>query len=118
MAMAIEHRICPKCTRAFYASSVVASLTCPSCGFIMLDGRPVKRIKTNIDLTFSFGERKMPVRLVDYSEGGLRIAYKGTALEVNSLIDLDIEKLNIHGTAMAVWTKKISGAISTGFRLI
>ncbi len=118
MAAAIEHRVCPKCARAFYASSGVESLKCPHCKYVVLDGRPGKRIKTDLYLTFSFGGRSMPVQLVDYSEGGLRIAYKGKPLEINTLIDLDIEKLNIRGTAMAVWTKRVSGAISTGFRLI
>jgi ribosomal protein S27AE len=114
----VDHRVCPGCNGAFYATTGAQSLSCPRCGYVVLDGRPAKRIKTEIPLTFYSGGRSTPVRLVDYSEGGLRIAYKGKALEVNSLIALDIEKLNIHGTAMAVWTRKISGAISTGFRII
>ncbi len=116
--MAIDHRICPGCGRVFYASASAASLSCPSCGYVMLDGRPARRIKTKLGLTFATAGGSIPVRLVDYSEGGLRIAYKGKGLEVNTLIDLDIEKLNIRGTAMAVWTKKISGAVSTGFRFV
>jgi len=117
-ASIVDHRVCPGCNGAFYATSAAHSLSCPRCGYVILDGRPGQRTKTNIGLTFSFGEKSMPVRLVDYSEGGFRIAYNGKALEINTLIDLDIEKLNIHGTAMAVWTKKISGAVSTGFRII
>ncbi len=117
-ASSVDHRVCPECNGAFYATSGARSLACPRCGYVVLDGRPAKRTKTDMPLTFSFGGKSMPVKLVDYSEGGLRIAYKGKALEVNTLIGLDIEKLNIRGTALAVWTRKISGAVSTGFRII
>lgn len=71
-------------------------------------------------LFFSLKGKKIHATLEDYSGGGVRLIYEGKALKPRALIEIDMDKLNIHRGAMEVWTKRVpDGArISTGFRFI
>ena len=120
-------RVCPKCEKAFYLFAEEKLSTCPYCGFIVFKNRARRteihnqraqeRLETIIDFNFSFGGVVKSAKLVDYSESGARIVYKGPPLPVDSTLALNIGELGIKSTANAVWTKKLSIAMnSTGLR--
>ncbi len=117
--MKIEYRVCPECSRAFYAFNSVESLSCPHCGYILLDRRSGERIKKRADFFLLLKGEKVAAELEDYSEGGMRIVYEGEPLNPRAVVDVDIDELDIHGHAQAVWSKKIHGSkCSIGLKLI
>lgn len=120
-------RVCPKCEKAFYIFTEEKVTTCPHCGFRAFKNkdrraevnnqRAQERLEANIDFNFSFGGVMKTAKVIDYSESGARIVYKGPPLPVDSTLALNIDELSIKSTASAVWTKKLSIAMnSTGLR--
>lgn len=92
---------------------------CHHCGNILLDGRTRKRIRKEVAFTLSLGELKIPAVTADYSDDGARIMYKGNPIPVGTVMDLNIDKLNIHGAAEAVWAKRVSRSqTQAGLRLL
>ena len=117
--MQIEYRVCPECSRAFYAFNGVESLSCPHCGYVLLDRRSGERIKKRANFFLLLKGEKVAAELEDYSEGGMRIVYEGEPLNSRAVVDVNIDELKIHGHARAVWSKKISGAKhSIGLKLL
>ena len=115
----MELRVCPECNKAFYALHDSEVVACPHCGFILHDRRRNKRMHKELEFAFSAGGKTVTAKLQDYSLNGMKIAYTGAALDVESLLDIDIDEINIHGKARAVWTKKVSKSVaSIGLKLL
>lgn len=113
----MEIRVCPDCDKAFYALRDAIHLVCHHCGYMLLDRRSNDRTASNLDFTFTYRGKSIKARLKDYSESGLRILYRGRALQVESVLDIKLNKLGIHSTAKAVWTGSVSRSLySSGFR--
>jgi len=117
--MGIEHRICPRCIKVFFAFTEAESLACPYCGYVLLDRRAMDRIEAGMDVVFTLGEEKIPARLQNYSDGGVRIVYSGAPLKEDIVLGVDIDGIEVHGYARAVWSKQVSGTTYTsGLKLI
>ncbi len=115
----MEIRVCPDCDKAFYALCDAIHLVCHHCGYMLLDRRVKERTASNLDFTFTYGGKSIKARLKDYSESGLRVFYRGSALKVDSVLDIELDGLNIHSQARAVWTKNVSRSLcSSGFTFI
>ncbi len=117
--MQIEHRVCPNCNKVFYASTGAESLSCPHCGYVLLDRRGLERIEADMEIAFTLGDERMKARLENYSDGGVRIIYSGGPIAEDAVLGVDIEGLDIHGQARAVWSKKVSASTyASGLKLI
>jgi hypothetical protein len=107
----MEIRVCPKCSRAFYAHSDGESVSCPGCGYFLLDRRYNERVGKELDFTFLLnGERRM-ARLKDYSGTGIRMSYGGAALALDAAMDIEIGEINMRGAGKAVWTVGREGSL-------
>lgn len=116
--MKIEHRICPSCLSAFYASTSDDVVICPDCKFILLDRRDTKtkRTQKRANFVFSINDERFDATLEDYSTGGMRVVYQGRPLKPGTCIEFDVKELNLRGSARTVWTKKPAGLLaSSGF---
>lgn len=56
---------------------------------------------------FTIQRKKRSATITDYSSNGVRIAYKGDFLSVNTIIDIMVDELKIQQQAKTVWTKQI-----------
>jgi len=109
-------RICPQCHKAFYKANDKASIRCNHCGYVLLERRGAQRIKKELVFYLCSGKKEIPARLKDYSEGGLRATYPGSVIHTK-VIKVNIDELNIHRRAQAVWTKRVSRSVySIGLR--
>ncbi|MFQ5432911.1 MAG: hypothetical protein ACE5EN_10445, partial [Nitrospinota bacterium] len=69
--------------------------------------------------TFTVDEEKRQAIVRDLSVDGARIAYKGYAIPIETILDFNLDRLNIHRPAMAVWTKQHDPKTSqSGLRLL
>ncbi len=117
--MGIEHRICPRCIKVFFALTEAESLACPYCGYVLLDRRVMDRIEAGMDVVFTLGDEKIQARLQNYSDGGVRIVYSGVPLKEDIVLGVDIDGIEVHGYARAVWSKQVSDTTYTsGLKLI
>lgn len=113
----IEIRVCPECGKAFYAP--VDRAVCPHCRYVFLERRYKGRIKKELAFTVSLEGKKLPARLEDYSENGIKMVYKGAGLEVDTVLHVNIDEMDLHRNARAVWTKKLSKSLSSsGLKLL
>lgn len=115
----MELRVCPECDRAFYSLHDSDMVTCIHCGFIVYDRRGPKRVHKAFDCRFLLEGRLVRARLQDYSTNGLRMVYTGQALKADTVLDVEVEGLDVHRLAKIVWSKKLSkGSVSAGLRLL
>lgn len=117
---ALSIRICPECELAFYAR-VDGSLICPHCGYAFIERRGAERTGREADITILFKGRKVRAKLMDYSERGARVVFRGvnSGMDTDSEVEIDICELHIHRKARAVWLSKVEGAyVSAGFTLL
>lgn len=115
----MEIRVCPECDRAFYSLPDSDVVACTHCGFIAFDRRGAKRVHKEVDCRFLLEGRLVRARLQDYSAGGLRMVYTGEALKADTVLDVEVEGLDVHRTAKTVWSMKISKhSVSAGLRLL
>lgn len=115
----MELRVCPECNKAFYSLHDSEVVACPHCGFILHDRRRTKRVTKEIDCCFSVEGELVRAKLQDYSKDGLRVVYSGHALGVDTVFDVEVEDLDVHRPAKAVWAKKISKSqFSVGLKLL
>ena len=118
----MDIRICPNCEKVFYVTSEVSFPVCNYCGYALPEKRLQERIPAEIDFAFHFRDENCSATLMDFSKGGARIAYayESKYLLVGNIIDINVDKVDIHAGAMAVWTKKQgSGAkVETGLKFI
>ncbi len=115
----METRVCPGCESAFYALNDLGYTACPYCGLVLWDRRANVRFKGSAKLTFSCTGETGTAEVVDYSQGGVKIAYTGKALPKGRLITVDIKALNIHTRAKTVWTAKGRGKkLLAGLKLL
>ena len=90
-------RICPECELAFYAR-IDGSLMCPHCGYAFMERRDSDRIGMEADITILFNGRKVRAKLMDYSERGARVVFRGmdNGMDTDSEVEIDIRELHIH----------------------
>lgn len=106
-------RVCPECEKAFYAAVSTVPLSCALCACFFEDKRRSRRTRKEAGLTFWFMERSRAARLKDYSENGLRMLYAGKMLKAGSVVEVELGAENIRECAVAVWSRKLSPAISS-----
>jgi len=112
-------RICPACNKAFYTADEEYCPPCPKCGYVLVEQREQDRVTQKSDFSITIKEEKRPAKTLDLSPNGARIAYEGGALPVDTVLDFNVDRLNINRTAMAVWTKQMgSGQSQSGLRLL
>lgn len=115
----MEIRVCPECDKAFYSPRVSDVVACSHCGFIMFDRRGSKRVHKEFDCRFLLDGQVVSARLQDYSADGLRMVYTGKALKADTVLDVEVEGLDVHRPARTVWSMKISRhSASAGLRLL
>lgn len=111
-------RVCPKCERAFYALGA-ESATCTFCGAPVTERRGGDRLRTKVRFLLKMMDGLVPVNVEDYSESGIKLAYSGKPLDIDSIVDLDISALALKVKARAVWSRSEKGNISfTGFTFV
>ena len=94
-------------------------VTCTHCGFIAFDRRGSLRTKKEVDCTIALEGENIPVKLIDYSVGGLKIACKGRDIKTETFLDIDIKVLGIHKMAKIVWAKRVTRSSSSiGLKLL
>jgi hypothetical protein len=92
---------------------------CPNCRHVLIEQRQHDRVGEKSNLTFTVDEEKRTAKVIDLSMDGARIAYKGDAIPIETILDFNLDRLNIHRPAMAVWTKQLNPKISqSGLRLL
>lgn len=93
--------------------------TCPFCEYNLMDKRFHERTRAAINFTFLLKGKERCAKITDYSKTGMRIAYSGEFLPVNTIIDAKVDKLKIKQQAKTVWTKE-TGRLkaATGFRFV
>lgn len=112
-------RICPDCHKAFYIADAEYCPPCPKCGYVLVEQRELDRVTQESDFTLTIKEEKRAAKTLDLSTNGARISYEGSALEVDTLLDFNVDRLNINRPAMAVWTKQTGmGRLESGLRLL
>lgn len=117
--MPVEPRVCPHCKKAFYAHAEGGRVKCFHCGYVLHDRRNVRRFRREVDFLFYYKGARYSASLMDYSHGGISMAYKGLALTKNEALEIDIDELNIHARAKTVWSKRLPGSISvSGLKLV
>lgn len=111
-------RICPNCKRAFYSLGGEDAV-CSFCGTPVTERRGGDRFASRVQFLLNMLDRPVPAKVEDYSESGIRLAYAGKPLGINSIIDLDISELALRVRARAVWSRALKGNLSyTGFTFI
>ncbi|GMT42809.1 MAG: hypothetical protein IEMM0002_1220 [bacterium] len=113
-------RVCPECHKAFFQPvGRECCPPCPHCGHVLVNQRGQERLITKTDFTLSVGGRKRSATIVDFSADGARIVYDGKEIPDNGNVKLNVDKLNIHRRAKAVWTRKLGDEVSqTGLMLL
>jgi len=115
----MEIRVCPECDRAFYSLRSSDVVACSHCGFVLFDRRGAKRVHKEFDCRFLLAGQVVRAKLQDYSADGLRMVYTGQALEANTVLDVEVDGLDVHRPAKTVWSMKISkDSASAGLRLL
>jgi len=112
-------RICPDCHKAFFMADTEYCPPCPKCGYVLVEQREQNRVMQKSDFTITIEEEKRAAKTLDLSPNGARIAYEGSALPVDTVLDFNVDRLNINRPAMAVWTKQTGmGRAQSGLRLL
>ncbi len=124
----MEIRICPKCRKVFYALINTECLICCHCNHVLYDSRAAERIPVSVDFVFHLKGKEVSATLQDYSATGVRIAYSGKGLKIDTVIGLDImdiDHLAIDMDAKTVWTRRLeietktkNAAFESGLRLV
>jgi DNA-directed RNA polymerase subunit RPC12/RpoP len=99
-------RICPQCNRIFYHLREGNVAICYHCGYNLLETRK-KRVRVDIDFTFSLEGKKRKATIINYSDSGIGIVYDGETLPVHTMINLKVDELKIQKQAKTVWTKEV-----------
>lgn len=113
-------RICPECKKAFYVPVKVDRVRCHHCHFTIYMGRNSERITNELEFTLTLRNEKIRARLRDYSREGIGIFLDGkNTLNVGVVVNVDIDEVNIHRPARAVWIRKKSRSVSSaGLQLL
>jgi len=112
-------RICPDCHKAFFMADAEYCPPCPKCGYVLVEQRRQDRITQTSDFIIIINEEKRAAKTLDLSPNGARITYEGGALPVDTVLDFNVDRLNINRPAMAVWTKQTGmGRSQSGLRLL
>ena len=110
-------RVCPRCLKAFYAHAG-QDIACPKCGYVFFERRYGDRVGLEFDFVITLQGRTIAARLKDYSDGGIKMVYKGAAIGKDTVVDLDIEEIGLHQRAKAVWSGSLHGSTSTGLAFL
>ena len=108
----MELRVCPNCKKVFYIANAWGHIICPHCKYSIYERREQERISESLRFTFTIKGSRRPATLADYSRHGARMVYRGSALRVNTIVDIDVNRLHIHRKGKVVWTKKINSSRS------
>jgi len=114
----MEERICPVCYKVFYVEKDSTVVRCSFCDNIVFDARSAKRTAQNMDFFMVVGNRRIKVRLRDYSKDGLGIDLKSMPLNSDSVLRVVIKELNINRKARAVWIKQRGSIMSCGLKMV
>lgn len=111
-------RVCPKCERAFFSLDA-EDAACTFCGAQVTERRGGERLRTKVQFLMKMMDNLVPANVEDYSGSGIKLAYTGKPLDINTIVDLDITALALKVKARAVWSRSEKGNVSfTGFTFI
>jgi len=72
-----------------------------------------------LDCKFLLKGQMVRAILQDYSDNGCSMVYEGKAIETDTVLDIEVEGLEVHRHARTVWSKNISDRkASAGLRLL
>lgn len=115
----MDLRVCPDCEKAFYAFRDSLHVACHYCGHVLIDRRVLDRTQTDVGFSFVYDGKRRRAKLKNFSETGVKIAYKGLSLRVGSVLTVKLSKLHIDSPAKMVWTKEVLPShYSGGFKFI
>lgn len=110
-----EPRVCPSCGKAFIWFTK-NPLSCPYCGYLSHENRGEKRLASDKGFSLTVGGKSCPANLIDYSMSGVRLSCP-ERMSMDSLVSIDIDELDIHRSARAVWTVALTpGLAITGLK--
>jgi rubredoxin len=110
-------RVCPSCGKAFIWF-VETPLACPYCGYLHHEKRGENRTAASRKFVLRLGKKSCQADLLDYSRSGARVSCP-ERIAINTVVSIDIEELDIHRYARAVWTKSpLPGLAMAGFKFI
>ena len=103
-----EIRVCPKCNKVFYKGLDRGYAVCSHCNYVLWDQRDQGRHRGEIDAFFIIDEREVPVRIVDFSSGGLGVIFTDDVdmIPDSATLRVDADDSGLCGSAKAVWQKK------------
>lgn len=111
-------RVCPQCERAFYSLDE-DDAACTYCGTPVTERRGGGRVRTKVRFLCNMIDHLVPAKVEDYSRTGIKLAYTGQPIDINSIVELDISELALKVKARAVWSRTMKGNRSfTGFAFI
>jgi len=104
----VELRVCPECNKAFYKGLDREYAMCSHCRYVLWDQRGEKRTEREIETSFLFEGRELPVKVTDFSASGLQVVF-ADPLELppdRAVMDVNVDELGLHRPAETVWLKK------------
>ncbi|HBG46035.1 MAG TPA: hypothetical protein DDW94_03505 [Deltaproteobacteria bacterium] len=112
-------RICPECSKAFYVQIGTERARCPHCGVFFTERRRSRRAKMEFVMKLSVSGTIFTARTTDLTYDGAGILLKGTTIEKDTLLDVNIEELMMGWQARTVWARRVSGSVvSAGLKLL
>jgi len=103
-----EIRVCPECDKVFYKGLDRGYAVCSHCQYVLWDQRDSGRRRGEINASFFIDEREVPVRIVDFSTGGLGVIFTDAVDVIPDGVTLKVNADNsgLCGSAKAVWQKR------------
>lgn len=81
------------------------------------DKRYFKRYQTQLDFKASIDGRILHAKILDYSFEGIRILIeKSKSAKKDTVIDIDIDALNLHTKGKIIWTKESDAGVVIGIK--
>ena len=78
-----------------------------------------KIVNKRVDFRVTFGEKRNTAVIMDYSDGGAKFVNYGELFPVDTLMQIDSDRLDLHKKSRVVWNKDIGNSISlTGLQFI
>jgi len=114
----MEERICPVCNKVFYAPKDSNLLRCTFCDNVVFEGRTVKRVSGDLDFFMVVGNRRVKVRLRDFSSEGLGIDLERMPIKADSVMHVGIKELGIESDVRVVWIRESGHIMSCGLKML
>ena len=108
-------RLCPRCRKVSFVSSMTWNATCPHCGFNMdawAERRGSPRLTGRHPVIVQGRNTRCSGFTLDYTENGLKIEHRGNPLSLHERISVDVKDLAITGPAEVLWTRIVDDGLA------